>query len=132
GVADRKRWPGCQRAATAVTLADARHASHPESVFRAVLSQAGLPAPVPQYPVRLDGVFVGRADFAWPRYRLLVEIDGYEFHKEYGVFVRDRQRQRKTWRAGWQALHFAAAEVIDHPDEIVAEVRAALALAAAR
>jgi very-short-patch-repair endonuclease len=94
--------------------------------------KAGLPPPVPQFPVRLNGDFVGRADFAWPPFRLLVEIDGYEFHKEYRIFVKDRQRQRKTWMAGWQALHFAASEVVDKPDAIIAEVRAALRVAAER
>ncbi len=132
GLADRKRWPGSQDAAVAVGLSDARHASHPESIFRALVHSARLPPPVPQFTVRLDGVFVGRADFAWPRFWLLVEIDGYEFHKEYGVFVKDRKRARRTWRAGWQALHFAASEVIDQPDEVVAEVQDALTFAGKR
>lgn len=131
-LADRPRWSGRARAATAVGLSDARHASHPESVFRALVHNARLPAPAPQFPVRLDGVLVGRADFAWPRFRLLVEIDGYEFHKEYAVFIKDRQRGRKAWKAGWSVLHFAAAEVLDDAGKVIADVRAALALAAVR
>ena len=131
GLGDRGRWPGRLPAAIAVDLADARHASNPESVFRAMLHQAGLPAPVPQHPVWLDGTFIGRADFAWPRHRLIAEIDGFEFHNQYGSFIKDRQRGRKTLIARWQVLHFAAAEVLDQPDGIMAEVRAALALGSA-
>jgi very-short-patch-repair endonuclease len=131
GLADRDKWPGSFPAALAVGLSDARHASHPESVFRALVHQDRLPAPIPQHPVRLNGIFVGRADFAWPRYRVLAEIDGYEFHKEYGVFLKDRQRQRKSLFAGWLPLHFAAAEVRDHPAEVIAEVRKALDFASA-
>jgi very-short-patch-repair endonuclease len=79
--------------------------------------------------VRLDGTFVGRADFGWPAHRLLVEIDGYEFHKEYGMFVQDRKRWRRRQIGRWWTLHFAASEVENEPESVVAEVRAGLALA---
>lgn len=77
--------------------------------------------------MRRDGVFCGRADFAWPEARLLAEIDGYEFHQSLECFIEDRHRQNALVLAGWRVLRFSAADLYKRADEVLEEVRDALA-----
>jgi hypothetical protein len=128
GLTTRTAARGRCRQAEAVRLADGRRASVPESVFRALVHEAGLPAPVSQFTVTLHEVFVGRVDFAWPGRRVIVEIDGFAYHSDMASFVRDHRRQNQLVEAGWRVLRFAAIDLRSRPDEVVAEVRAALAL----
>jgi very-short-patch-repair endonuclease len=123
----RRRVPGNAQAALAVRLSKRARQSPLESIFRVLVHLAGLPAPSEQLVVRRDGVFCGRADFAWPAARLLVEIDGYEFHKSLDSFIEDRRRQNALVLAGWRVLRFSAADLHKRPEDVVDEVRRALA-----
>jgi very-short-patch-repair endonuclease len=117
---------GAARARRVLPVADERAESPMESVLRWVLLEAGLPSPVLQHPVRNGaGVFLGRADLAWPDRKVLVEFDG-DVHRDRSVFVADLRRQNRLMAAGWTILRFSSADVVGHPDRVVAEVRAAL------
>ncbi len=117
-----------RRQRTAVGKADPRRASPPEAVFAALVDEARLPRPEAQFTVRVDGVFIGRVDFAWPGRRLIVEIDGYAYHGGRDNWLRDQRRQAKLTNAGWRVLRFAAVDVLNRPGEVVAAVRDGLAL----
>ncbi|MCW2742673.1 MAG: hypothetical protein JWR45_3095 [Blastococcus sp.] len=125
-LAGRPTGRGAARARAVLPLADARAESPMESVLRWLLHEAGLPAPVLQYPVR-DGAgrHLGRADLAWPDRLVLVEFDG-DVHRERDVFVNDLRRQNRLIGAGWVILRFSSADVIGHPEAVVAAIRAAL------
>lgn len=86
-----------------------------------------MPAPVPQFAVRVDGRFVARVDLAWPDLRVAVEYDGV-WHAEPGRFARDRRRLNRLQAAGWRVV-FVTAEDLRRPDELVARVAGALAAA---
>jgi very-short-patch-repair endonuclease len=87
---------------------------------------ADLPAPVDQYVIRHGGVVIGRADFVWLEAMLVVEIDGYEYHREYGPFRDDRRRDRAMRLAGWLVLRFTSADLTEQPDVVIAQVTEAL------
>lgn len=123
---ERRRAPGMTHAARAVRLSSRARQSPLESEFRVLVHEAGLPAPDDQVEVRDAGTFLARVDFAWTQYRLVVEIDGYEFHREYDVFVQDRRRQNALVLAGWRVLRFSASDLRSRPEKVVAEVRRAL------
>jgi very-short-patch-repair endonuclease len=57
--------------------------------MKLLLCGANLPTPVTQY--RVAGY---PADFAWPAQRLIVEVDGYQFHGHRAAFERDRKRDQ--------------------------------------
>jgi very-short-patch-repair endonuclease len=119
---------GSARARVALAVADARAESPMESVLRWVMHEAGLPAPVLQYDVRSRaGEFLGRADFAWPGRKVLVEFDG-DVHRERDVFVRDARRQNALVAAGWTVLRFTSADVLGRPEDVISQVRRALGL----
>jgi len=118
---------GSARARQALPVGDPRAESPMESVLRWLIHEAGLPVPDLQYVVRDEtGRFLGRADLAWPEQRVLVEVDG-DVHRERDVFVNDLRRQNELIAAGWTVLRFTSADVLGRPDEVVAQVRRALA-----
>ncbi len=67
---------------------------------------------------------VGRffADFACDRLRLILEIDG-GVHRLDEVVLRDHLRQTELEALGWTVLRFTNAEVLDHPDRVIAAIR---------
>lgn len=97
-----------------------------ESVFRYLVHMAGLPPPVDQYDVVAGELLIGRVDFAWPEAMLVVELDGYEFHRGYGVFRDDRRRDRALELSGWRVLRYTKADLDEEPDVVITEVRAVL------
>lgn len=118
---------GSARARSVLPVADPRAESPMESVLRWLLHVGGLPAPDLQFTVRsAGGAFLARADLAWPDCRVLVEFDG-DVHRERDVFVNDVRRQNQLVAAGWVVLRFTSADVLGRPEEVVAQVRRALA-----
>lgn len=126
----RPRLRGHRSAGEVLDLADPLSGSTPETEFRILLLDAGLRPPVSQYEVVVDGHFLGRADFAWPEFRLIVEIDGYEFHSGPSVFQHDRTRGNDLLDAEWDVLHFTPDDIRSRPADVVARVRRRLAAAA--
>lgn len=70
---------------------------------------------------------VGRylVDIAFPRQRVAIEIDGWAFHSDQPAFQNDRKRQNWLALQGWQVLRFTWLDVTQHPERVLAEIRAA-------
>ena len=65
------------------------------------------------------------SDFAWGDHGLVVEVDGFAFHRTRGAFERDRARDAVLAAAGVRTLRFTARQVERRPVEVVAALRAA-------
>jgi hypothetical protein len=115
---------GSRRARRAFELVDPRSESPPESWIRVACALAGLPAPVPQFEVRVDGLFLGRVDLAWPVARLIVEYEG-AYHFDGLQIVRDDERIRRLVAAGWRVLRVAAHD-LRQMDDVVRRIGTAL------
>lgn len=87
-----------------IPLADPRAESQGESWTRLGIIDAGLPTPVPQYWVCVDGRPTYRLDLAYPRARVAVEYDGREFHE--GEVQREADKARRAWLRdnGWTVI----------------------------
>jgi len=72
---------------------------------------------------RVNGI---EADFHWPRAQIIVEVDGWEFHKERSQFEEDRRREIVHATAGWHVLRVSAAHVRDAPAKVAAALRSVL------
>ncbi len=81
-------------------------------VVRALLG-AGLPAPVRQYEIWVDGVLVARVDLAYPPFRLAMELDGFRWHAGRRRYRSDRMRRNRVEAAGWRLLEAAPEDVDD-------------------
>ncbi|MFH5210917.1 DUF559 domain-containing protein [Antrihabitans sp. NCIMB 15449] len=91
-------------------------ASEPERMFARALTAGHCPLPAN----RSVGPYL--CDFVDERSKLVVEIDGREFHSEAAVFRNDRRRQNWLLLEGWLVLRYAAYDVYNHLDEIADEV----------
>lgn len=94
-----------------------RTRSDVEAAFLQLCLDRGLPRPeVNRYD---NGVEV---DFRWPDQRLVVEVDGWAYHRGRAAFVADRARDRRALAAGWRVARFAATEVLRSPGAVVVEL----------
>ncbi len=92
----------------------------------ALLNQAGLPSPVLQFDLPWRTDTSGRVDLAYPIARLIVELDGRQWHSTAESFQRDRRRDNLAQLDGWIVLRFTWEDVTRRPRETVAQVRSAL------
>lgn len=79
-----------------------------------IMAEHGLELPLVNH--RLNGV---EADFHWPSARLVLEIDGWEFHQERPQFEEDRRRELVHAAAGWQVVRASATQVFERPELVV-------------
>jgi hypothetical protein len=125
-LAARAGHDGVPNAEVALALSSDLRQSPLESWFRYLVHNGGLPPPVDQYLILAGGLRIGRVDFAWPEAMLVVELDGYEFHRSHSVFRDDRRRDRALELSGWRVLRYTKADLDETPDVVIAEVRAVL------
>jgi hypothetical protein len=121
-----QRWVTTLR--TLAPLADGRAESPPESVLRLYWIDAGLPWPVPQLEVWVDGVLIARLDIGHPGIRYAVEYDGVEWHTSPSQVAHDRRRRLAVREQGFTVDVFTKVNVFGHHRDV--ETR--LAEAAAR
>jgi hypothetical protein len=123
-----RRLPRIPRTGLIVrTVADACGGAHSlsELDFLALSRQAGFPEPALQ-AARRDAEGRRRyVDALFEAYRVLVEIDGGQ-HLEVRRAWADMSRQNALWVAGVRVLRFPGWLVREHPEVVVAQVRAAL------
>lgn len=89
-----------------------------------LLREAGIGGWKSNYLINLADEVIF-ADVAWPGLKLIVEFDGWEFHRDYTQFVADRRRDAELIRRGWTVLRFTAASM-DTLIDIVKAVTARL------
>ena len=76
--------------------------------------------PAPTVNVRV-GRFV--VDFLWPECRLIVEVDGYEYHGARASFESDRARDAELTRQGYRVLRFTYRQVTGAPASVATTLR---------
>ena len=96
-----------------------------ESALLALILEAGLPRPVLQHPIQLDGRRY-RIDMAYPELMIAIEADGFVVHNGRSAFEDDRSRQNTLALAGWQVLRFTWRQVCTRRDWVVAQISEAL------
>ena len=86
-----------------------------------LIRAAHLPAPRTNYPVAGYS-----ADFCWPDQRVIVEIDGYDFHSGRAAFERDHRRDIVHKNGGYEVLRFTVRQLEDEPLYVAAVIARAL------
>lgn len=71
---------------------------------------------------------VGRwtVDFLWRARRLVVETDGYAYHRGRIAFQDDKARDLDLRRRGLDVRHFSEKQINEEPAEVAADLRRAL------
>jgi hypothetical protein len=105
-----------------------------ESWCRVELSRAGLPVPIEQVSILDDdGRFIGRVDFAWPEFGIVLEFDGAVKYEANGskALVAEKRREDRLRESGWTVVRCVWADLYGF-DHVAAEIRRAIARAATR
>lgn len=79
--------------------------------------------PTPAVNVRIDRYLV---DFFWSERRLIVETDGYIYHRGRAAFEDDRVRGLRLRALGYEVLRIADTQIDETPAEVAAVIRAVL------
>jgi hypothetical protein len=79
--------------------------SESELRILAVLREAGIPAPVQQFPVRVDS-HPYELDFAWPHLRVFAEYYGLAVHSGASAVAHDNERLTAMVGQNWRPLVF--------------------------
>lgn len=105
---------------------DANTDSPLEDLFLRVVTGAGIPEPEAQFVVSDRQGFVCRADFAYRRHRLLIELDSEAHHMDRLTFRRDREKQNRAELLGWRFLRYTWWDLTERPSTVVHQLREAL------
>jgi hypothetical protein len=98
-----------------------------EERFTDLCCEQGLPPPA------LNCVVAGHTvDALWPRERLIVELDGFAFHRSREAFERDRTRDADLQLAGHRVIRVTARRLSREPEAVVRSIRALLGRSAPR
>jgi very-short-patch-repair endonuclease len=92
-----------------------------EILFLELCRRHCLPTPRPN--VKIHGIEV---DFHFPGTRLIVEIDGYEYHRTAAEFDNDRRRDARLKALGYEVVRVSDAWLVSDPRGVAAAVRALL------
>ncbi len=92
-----------------------------------LLTRAGLRGWRSGVPIVVQGRTVAVVDVLFEAAGLIIEVDGRRAHSGQQAFVADRRRQNTLVNLGFRVLRFTWWDLTEHPDRVVAEIRAALA-----
>lgn len=92
-----------------------------ESLFLDLCRRHGLPPP--EANVRIAGLLV---DFAWKASRLIVETDGYRYHRGRTAFEDDRVRDLHLRNNGYEVIRLTHEQVTKRPREIAGVLKKVL------
>jgi very-short-patch-repair endonuclease len=98
-----------------------------ERTFQALIREWGLPEP--QVNVIVEGFLV---DFWWPQARLVVELDGYRFHKDRRTFEDDRRRDTKLQLAACMTMRVTQRRIEREREGLRRDLTAAISAGSAR
>ncbi len=96
-----------------------------ERLFLDLVRDAGLPTPAVN--VLVEGFLV---DAYWPTARIVVELDGYEYHRGRAAFERDHAKHGRLRLAGYEVLPLTHRQLVQEPDWVIGAVRSLLDRAA--
>jgi very-short-patch-repair endonuclease len=94
-----------------------RTKSELERAFLALCRTRHLPPPT------LNTLVEGyEVDAVWPERKLIVELDGYAYHRTRAAFEQDRRRDAAVLLVGYRTLRVTALRLEAEPDAVLAEV----------
>jgi hypothetical protein len=98
-----------------------------ERRFSAALREAGFPRPEEHYQVIESGRRLGEVDFAYPRARVAIELDGSAIHRRPDVWERDHERTSELAAAGWRVVTVTWRQLERDEEAVLQRLRRTLA-----
>lgn len=97
-----------------------------ETRLFALLRKSRLPLPQAQLEIRDGNRFIARVDFAYAEQRFIIEAHSFRWHSGRSSWERDVQRDKQLRRLGWKLLYVTYEDLVQRPEQIVADVRSGL------
>jgi hypothetical protein len=120
-LAAHPRRPGRRALIAALAAERPETLSDLEDRFLALCDDHGLPRPaVNARPLGF------RVDFLWPDRRVVVEADGWRYHRTRAAFETDRARDQSLVGAGYVVLRFTHRQIAGAPADVAAKLSAVL------
>jgi very-short-patch-repair endonuclease len=117
--------PGCRALTTLLDDLRAHGETRTRSDLEAAMLQLCLDHRLPRPQVNHHDA--GReTDFRWPQQHLVVEVDGWAYHRTRRAFDGDRARDRALLRAGWRVARFTDRQLAGDPGSVARELAALL------
>lgn len=110
-----------------LVLAGGGARSEAERTAHQLLRGAGVSGWTADHEIMLRGYGRAVLDIAFADRRVLVEVDGWAFHRDLRAFLRDARRQNALMLDGWVVIRTNWFELRDDPDAFLRNVREALA-----
>ena len=89
-----------------------------EERFLRLCDDHGIPRP--ETNTLIEGILV---DFVWRERNLIVEVDGYAYHRAPSRFERDRENDVTLTIQGWRVMRFTWRKVEQRPRWVAAAIR---------
>ncbi len=106
---------------TGLETAPERTRSELEDLFLRLCRRHRIPAP------EVNVLIAGReVDFLWRRQRLIVETDGFRFHRGSTAFEDDHERDLELRAAGFDVIRLTYRQVTIHPARVASSIAEAL------
>lgn len=118
------RRHGIRRLREAVELVREDSWSPRESKLRCLIVRSGLPEPVLNHDIYVDGRFLGCYDLVYPDKKVAIEYHGLVHASRYAA---DVERIAALRAAGWTVIEVTSA-LFARPNELLARIRRALGL----
>jgi very-short-patch-repair endonuclease len=118
--------PGSKTVATLVRLAAGGARFAAERRLARLLREGGIGGWVANHPVTLAGYGAALLDVAFVDRRVVVEVDGWAYHRDLDAFRRDPRRQNALVLAGWTVLRVTWHDLVSDPERVVAQIAAVL------
>jgi very-short-patch-repair endonuclease len=96
--------------------------SRAERLLKRLIKDAELERAV--HNVDIEGK---RVDAVWPRHKVVVEVDGHQWHGHRQAFERDRARDQKLIAAGYVVIRVTWRQLTERPMTVVASIATTLA-----
>jgi very-short-patch-repair endonuclease len=95
-----------------------RTRSELERLFLRLCRRHDLPPPEPN--VKIGPLEV---DFLWRDYKLIVETDGYTYHRGRAAFENDRDRDLRLRALGYEVVRLSYRQVADDPERVAGTLK---------
>ncbi|MGL3149419.1 hypothetical protein ACSS7Z_03590 [Microbacterium sp. A82] len=120
------RPPSTKKLHEALGLIRVGSSSVLETEFRLDAAAAGLPDPELDMEIHYDGTRLGISEFVYPRYRVVVEVEGDHHRTSRGQWNRDIEKYQAYVEAGWETIRLTSSHIRGREADAVQRVAAAL------
>lgn len=125
--AARRGRPGVRLTARLLALAEGGAVSEAERRTHTLLTGAGITGWEANGPVEVPGFGRAEGDLVFRREKVLLEVDGWAYHRGQRAFLLDGPRQNALAAAGWIVLRTHWFELTEQPEVFLDTLRRVLA-----